>query len=63
MKEKLGQVELNYHKITGKEKELAVLQNLKRIEKDTQVVGTPERTKVWEAGWNENKQRLITVLK
>lgn len=30
MKEKLGQVELNYHKITGKEKELAVLQNFKK---------------------------------
>lgn len=59
MKEKLERVELNYRRITGKEKEEAVLQNLKRIEKDTQIVGIPERTQVWEKGWNENKQRLL----
>lgn len=44
----------------GDEKDSAILDAIKRIEKDTQVVAVPERTKVWQDGWNENLQEFIS---
>ncbi len=37
--------------ITGAERDALILEIIERIENDTQVIGAPERTEVWERGW------------
>ncbi len=49
----------DYEILEGKERDNAILSALKRIENDTQIVATPERTEVWQNGWNENLQEFI----
>lgn len=39
--------------IEGQERDKLILDILKRISSDTQVIASPERTSVWEKGWNE----------
>ena len=46
--------DFTYHVLEGVEKDNAILDELKRIECDTQVIADPSRTEVWEKGWNEN---------
>lgn len=46
-------------KLMGKERDDAILAQLKRIQKDTQVIGTEQRTQVWQNGWNEILQNFI----
>ncbi len=48
--------DLSYYRLEGKEVEKEYLAALKRIQSDTQIVGTPERTEIWEQGWGENFQ-------
>lgn len=43
----------------GKERDDAILAQLKRIQQDTQVVGTEQRTQAWQEGWNEILQNFI----
>lgn len=49
---------LAFRKLEWIEYEIEILRALQRIEKDTQIVGTPERTTVWENGWKENLEEL-----
>lgn len=46
-------------RLSGKERDDAILAQLKRIENDTQIVGTEQRTQVWQDGWNEILQNFI----
>ncbi|MCI8856689.1 MAG: class I SAM-dependent methyltransferase [Clostridiaceae bacterium] len=50
---------LSFHPLKGKERDDTILAALKRIQQDTQIVGTEERTQVWQDGWNEILQRFI----
>ena len=43
-----------YTSIQGAERDALILEVLRKLETDTQVVGAPERTGVWEEGWAEN---------
>ena len=45
---------LPYQIIEGKEKEALILEILKRLVRDSQKIGTKERTDIWEHGWKEN---------
>ena len=45
-------------KIEGAERDALILQILKRIDADTQVVGAPERAEAWERGWSEARQKF-----
>src|SRR3990167_8018255 len=45
-------------KIEGAERDALILQILKRIDADTQVVGSPERADAWERGWSEARQKF-----
>lgn len=45
-------------RIEGTERDALILQIQRRIESDTQVVGAPERTAVWERGWAESLERF-----
>lgn len=58
----IDKYDLSYHKLGGAEAEREILQALKRIQTDTQVVGTPERTTVWEKGWGENLREFADSL-
>lgn len=44
----------NYEAITGQERELIILDLLKFIEIDNQIIGSPSRQAVWYNGWKEN---------
>lgn len=54
----LEKYDLEYRMPTPKERDTEILNQLKRIKADNKVVGTPERTQVWENGWNENLEEL-----
>jgi len=47
-------VDMTYESIDGTEYDNLLLEMLKKIESDSQVIGAPERTGVWLAGWQEN---------
>lgn len=51
---KLEEEDLSYHLIEADEYNSEILNCIKRIQSDTQIVGTSERTVVWENGWMEN---------
>ena len=46
--------DFSYTILRGNEKEKLLLQVIKEIEDDVQIVGTMDRTHVWEKGWQEN---------
>lgn len=46
----------------GGDKEDAILRQIKRLKEDKKKVATPERTKVWENGWNENYEEFKKTL-
>lgn len=50
---------LSFRPLRGKERDDAVLAQLKRIQSDTQIVGTEQRTQIWQNGWNEILQKFI----
>lgn len=55
----LNQTCLSFQNLVGKERDDAILAQLKRIQQDTQIVGTEQRTQVWQDGWNEILQKFI----
>jgi hypothetical protein len=46
--------ELHYYVIKGEQRDKVILDVLNRIENDTQKIGSPERTDIWQKGWKEN---------
>lgn len=52
--EQIGKSDFRYRILTGKERDKILLDVIKKIELDGQVVGTDERRNVWERGWAEN---------
>ena len=50
----ITELNFNYRKPTDNEFESLILEILKKIDTDTQVIGASEREKVWFDGWNEN---------
>ena len=51
---KINSLNFKYRKPNEKELEDLILEILKKIDKDKQVIGADEREKVWFDGWNEN---------
>ena len=47
-------IELRHYVIDGKQRDKVILDVLNRIENDTQKIGSPERTEIWQKGWKEN---------
>lgn len=56
---RLDNLALVYEVLEGEKKEKAVLDQLKRIKNDKQIVGTDARIPVWQEGWSENLQLFI----
>jgi len=55
-KQLIGEKDFRYRVLRGEERDRVVLNVLRRIEADTQTVGTDSRQEVWQKGWNENLQ-------
>ena len=51
--------DFRYRRFDKKERDNVILQVLKKIEGDTQVIGATERKDVWEHGWAENLQSFV----
>ena len=57
--EKLDAIDTEYKIYSGSKREKLIIEILKSIDSDKQIIGAPERTEVWNDGWNEN----LTLLK
>ena len=53
-KEMISKLNFEYEILKGGERDIELLGALKRIEEDKQIIAAPERTEVWNSGWNEN---------
>ena len=51
--------DFRYRRFDKKERDNVILQVLKKIEGDTQVIGATERKDVWEHGWAENLRSFV----
>lgn len=54
----MDNVDYFFEELEQEEYEREILNALKRIESDTQIVGTEERRFIWENGWGENLEEL-----
>tara|TARA_Y100001960_G_scaffold278263_1_gene309587 strand:- start:880 stop:1824 length:945 start_codon:yes stop_codon:yes gene_type:complete len=52
--EKLHAIDTEYKIYSGSQREKLIIEILKSIDFDKQIIGAPERTDVWNDGWNEN---------
>lgn len=55
-------LDMSYSVVSGDEKESLVLDILKKIDADKQIIGAPERTGIWHNGWDENLQSFRETL-
>ena len=51
---KLHAIDTEYKIYSGSQREKLIIEILKSIDFDKQIIGAPERTDVWNDGWNEN---------
>ncbi len=56
--DKLNKIDTEYKVYSGIEREKLIVEILKLIDSDRQVIGASERTNVWNDGWNENLNLL-----
>jgi hypothetical protein len=56
---KIKNFNFKYRVITGDEYENLVLEILKNIDKDKQIIGSDNRTQIWHNGWNENLDEFV----
>lgn len=50
----ISENDFTYRVPQGEERDKIILEVLKKIDTDTQVIGAPERKEVWQKGWEEN---------
>lgn len=55
----IARKDFNYEVLEGSKKDEVILEVLKKLESDRQVIGAKERQEVWNDGWNENLQDFI----
>ncbi len=58
-KTRFRSMDLSYTVLTNHEKEQEVLNALKYMDADSQIIGAPERVAAWENGWRENYDAFI----
>jgi hypothetical protein len=56
----INKYDFTFSVIEGTERDMLLLNILKRIDLDQQVIGAPERKKVWDKGWEENLNEFIS---
>ena len=50
----IAEYDFGYRLLDREERDRIVLEVLRKIESDTQIIGDPERKDVWQKGWDEN---------
>jgi len=55
----IAETDFRYRILEGEERDKVILDVLKKIESDRQVIGAPERQDVWQRGWEEILQDFI----
>lgn len=55
----INNTDFKYELLGGKERDKVILDVIKKIESDQQIVGTEERRGVWAKGWEENLEDFI----
>ena len=58
-RELITKTDFKYKLLIGEELDKVILDVLKKIESDQQIVSAPERQDVWDRGWAENLQNFI----
>lgn len=58
-RELIARTDFKYKVLVGEERDKVLLDVLKKIESDQQIIGAEERQTVWEKGWEENLQDFI----
>ena len=58
-RELIDKTDFRYKILIGEERDKVLLDVLKKIESDQQVIGAPKRKDVWQGGWEENLQDFI----
>src|SRR5258706_16089169 len=53
--------DFSYREIVGDERDKLILEVLKRIDRDQQVIGAEERKEVWHKGWDANLQEFLST--
>jgi hypothetical protein len=56
----INSVDFNYSIIDGSARDKLILDILKRIDADQQVIGAPKRQQVWDKGWGENLKGFVS---
>ena len=55
----IDRTDFTYEKLAGPKRDAVILEVLRKIESDQQVIGAKERQGVWEKGWSENLQEFV----
>lgn len=55
----ISETDFRYRILEGQERDRVILDVLKKIESDQQVIGAPEREDAWQRGWQENFQKFV----
>jgi len=58
-RELIAKSDFRYEILTGEERDKVILDVLKKIESDQQIIGAPERQTAWEKGWEENLKDFV----
>jgi len=58
-RELIAHADFRYKILIGEERDKILLDVLKKIESDKQIIGAPERQGIWEKGWAENLHDFI----
>lgn len=58
-RELIGQKDFRYEVLQGAKKDAVLLEVIKKLESDAQIIGAQERQNVWNNGWNENLREFI----
>jgi hypothetical protein len=56
----IARSDFSYEILEGVKRDNVILEVLKKLESDRQVIGAKERQEVWNNGWNENLQDFIS---
>ncbi len=58
-RELVTRTDFRYRQLNGPERDRVLVDVLRKIESDKQVVGAPERRDVWQRGWEENLRDFV----
>jgi SAM-dependent methyltransferase len=55
----IAETDFSYMVLAGEERDKVILDVLKKIGSDRQIIGSPERQEVWQKGWAENLSEFV----